>query len=393
MYIPRLLGDTLERALAQFPAVMVTGPRQSGKTTFVQEELSESHHYVSLDDPLNRSLAREDPNTLLDSSPGRPLVLDEIQYAPELLTYLKIRIDQQRRRAGQFVLTGSQQFQLMANVSESLAGRVAVLELLPFSELEPTGRGHDLASRLFVGDYPDPALHPEMLGLWVKSYLQSYLERDVRQLMNVRDLYAFELFVGLLGARHGQELHQAALASEVGVSQPTVKSWVGVLEASYLLTRVPPYFRNYGKRLLKRPRLYFLDSSLVCALTRLPDPRSALAGPLGGFLLEGWVVSEARKVFAARGKRAPLYHWRTRPGMEVDLLIALPSGLLPVEIKLSATPQRRHAGPLRRFRDLAGADAADVGLVVCNVAEATPLSSGVLALPWHAFPGWLADHL
>ena len=327
MYVPRDLAPTLGEALAQFPSVLVTGPRQSGKTTFLLEEFGRGARYLTLDDPLERGFAASDPNGFLDRFPEDRVILDEIQYAPELLPYLKIRIDRDRQRTGKWLLTGSQQFQLMANVSESLAGRIALLELLPFSLLETRGvRSPDLASVLWNGSYPDPVLHPEKRDLWIASYIQTYIERDVRQLLRVQDLRTFETVLALCAARHGQELNVADIARAAGVSQPTVKTWVSLLETAYIVRLLPPYFENFGKRIVKSPKLYFLDSALACSLTRQPGGEAALAGAMGGSLFEGLIVSEAHKVFALRGRRPDLYFWRSHDGLEVDLVLRLPGG-------------------------------------------------------------------
>lgn len=394
MYVPRLLAPSLSEALVQFPSVLVTGPRQSGKTTFLLEEFGRGARYVSLDDPLERSFAVADPNGFLDRFPEERVILDEIQYGPDLLPYLKIRTDRDRHRYGRWLLTGSQQFQLMANVSESLAGRIALLELLPFSLLEimETLRP-DLASLIWNGSYPEPALQPGKRDLWISSYIQTYIERDVRQILKVQDLRTFESVLGLCAARHGQELSLSDVARGVGISVPTVKSWVHLLEAAYILRLLPPYFENYGKRIIKSPKLYFLDSALVCALTRQPGPDAALAGAMGGPLFEGLIVSEAFKVFALLGRRPDLYFWRSQEGLEVDLVLRLPSGLVPIEIKLTATPTLKHAEVLTRFRSLAGGDAAPQGVLVCRTGERISLPGGNLALPWQEFPGWLRKRI
>ncbi len=395
MYLPRALTPTLREALAGFPAVLLTGPRQSGKTTFLREEYGDRYAYVTFDDPLERDFARTDPQGFLDRFAGRPLILDEIQYLPELLPYLKMRIDAPAAAGldprGRWLLTGSQQFELMRNLTESLAGRVAILDLYPFSALERPPA--DLAEALWRGGYPVPALYPERRDLWTRSYIRTYLERDVRQVKNIGDLRAFEQFLGLCAARHGQELQKAALARDCGLSQPTIGSWIGVLEASFVVTLLPPYFRNLGKRLVKSPKLYFIDSALVTTLTRQPDGSAALAGPMGGALLEGWVVTEAVKVFAARGRKPDLFYWRSHDGLEVDLLIQIGTRLHLVEIKLTATPTLRHLDPLDRLKSLLGAGAAPEGLLVCTLEEERPLPGGNRALPWRRFPEWLAGIL
>jgi len=383
MYLPRALRPVLEHALASFPCVLVTGPRQSGKTTFLRQEAGEGFAYLSLDDPLERSFAATDPVGFLDRFHDRRLVLDEIQYAPDLLPYVKMRIDADPQRLGRWLLTGSQQFELMKNVTESLAGRVAILELLPFSRLE-----HDdatLEAAIWLGGYPVPALYPDRRDLWMSGYLRTYLERDLRQLQNVHDLHLFERFLELCAARHGQVFTRAALAREVGISEPTVKAWGDLLQASYVAYLLRPFYRNYGKRVVKTPKLYLLDPGLTCALTRQPSGEAALAGPMGGALLEGWVVAEAVKVFATAGRRADIYYWRSHDGMEVDLIIQVGRRFLPVEVKLTATPTVGHTASLERFKALAGGEATEEGWVVCRVAEPRGLPRGNVALPWHAF--------
>jgi predicted AAA+ superfamily ATPase len=388
MYVERGLKPTLHRALEGFPGVLVTGPRQSGKTTFLRHEAAGAFEYLTFDDPLEREFARTDPEGLLNRFEGRPAILDEIQYVPGLLSYLKMRIDRSPERMGEWLLTGSQQFGLMRDVTESLAGRIAVLELLPFSAREHPPA--TLGTAVWAGGYPIPALHPERRDLWLRSYLRTYVERDVRQVKNITDLKAFEHFLALCAARHGQAFHKAELAREVGISQPTVSAWAGVLEASYVIALLPPYHRNFGKRLVKAPKLYFLDSALACVLTRQPDAGAALAGSMGGPLLEGWVVSETVKAFTMAGRKPDVYHWRSQDGLEVDLIVQAGGKLHPLEVKLSATPTARHMDPLRRFCAMAGGE-AEPGLVVCMVEHRRPLPGGHMALPWHELPQWLAE--
>ena len=391
MYQQRQLAPSLRQALAGFPAVLVTGPRQSGKTTFLKHEAGDQVDYVSFDDPLERDFATVDPAGFLGRFTSRPVILDEIQYVPQLLSHLKIRIDQEPSRCGHWLLTGSQQFGLMRDVSESLAGRVAVLELPPFSHeefLRPT-----LDEVLWNGGYPVVAMHPERRDMWLRSYVATYIERDVRQIRNIPDLRVFNQFLNLAAARHGQEFHAADLSRQLGITQPTVKSWGGVLEASYFAHFLPPWFRNYGKRVVKTPKFYFYDSALVNLLTRQPDPGAALAGPMGGALLEGWVVTEAVKAFMALGRKPDLYFWRSHDGLEVDLLIVINGKLHPVEIKLTATPGAGHVSPINRFIAAAGDEACPQGILVCRTETERALPNGHLALPWQAFPQWLRARL
>ena len=394
MYIPRLLSSTLEKALKLFPAVLVTGPRQAGKTTFLMHECGEKSAYVSFDDPLERSFALSDPNGFLDRFGERSVILDEVQYVPEILPFLKMRIDRDRKKAGKWLLTGSQQFQLMKNVSESLAGRVVILELLPFSLLENNQKGPDwLETVIWNGAYPEPSLSHDKRDLWTRSYIQTYIERDVRQLQNVKDLRTFELFMGLSAATHGQMFNTATLSRQCGVSLPTVKAWAGVLEASYLCLFLSPYFKNYGKRLVKTPKLYFIDPALVCALTRQPDGKSALSGAMGGAIFEGLIVSETLKVFSMKGQRADIFFWRSHDGLEVDLIVQIDKKMVPVEIKLTATPTLKHIEPLNKFKALAGREAAETGVLVCRINKSMALPSNNLAIPWNDFPAWLFSKL
>jgi predicted AAA+ superfamily ATPase len=390
MYVPRLLSAAFRNAATQFPAVLVTGPRQSGKTTFLRREAGATRAYVSFDDPLERAFAADDPNGFLDRFAAGGVILDEIQYVPGLLPYLKLRIDERRREAGRWLLTGSQQFGLMSNISESLAGRVAILDLLPFSLLErPPANERALAATAWSGGYPEPALFPEKRDLWMRSYLQMYVERDIRQLRNITNLRQFEAFIMVCAARHAQELNAAGIARAVGVTQPTARAWLSALEAAHVVRLAPPFHRNLGKRVIKSPKLYFLDSGLLCTLTRQPSAEAALAGAMGGPIFEGLVFSEAVKAFAAAGRAPDLYHWRSHDGLEVDLVIGLAGRLVPIEVKLTGTPVARHGEPLRRFRELAGSDAAEEALLVCRARTPREMPGGILALPWHEFPRWM----
>lgn len=388
MYRSRRIAEALRAARQQLPVVLITGPRQSGKSTLVRHELPDVP-YVTFDDPLEVDFARQDPNGFLDRFDDA-VVLDEIQLVPELMRYLKMRVDTDRR-PGRYVLTGSQQFAMMEQVSESLAGRVAILELLPLSlaERDPIPPLTDL---IWIGGYPEPALHPDRRDLWVRGYVRTYVERDIRQMRQIADLAAFEQLIMLAAANHGQELNVARLARQVGMSQPTVKAWMGLLEAAYLGVAVPPYFRNLGKRLVKARKWYLLDSAPVCELTRQPSAEAALAGAMGGPLFEGMVVVEVLKAMAHAGLRPELYHWRSHDQLEVDLIIRTREGLQPIEIKLTATPTAGHAAPLSRFIELE-ADAAPHGLLVCRVDRERRLPGGHLALPWQALPEWLEGRL
>jgi predicted AAA+ superfamily ATPase len=391
MYQQRQLAPALRQALAGFPSTLLTGPRQSGKTTFLRHEAGEQVDHISFDDPLERDFAAVDPAGFLGRFTDRPVILDEIQYVPALLSHLKMRIDNEPGLCGRWLLTGSQQFGLMRDVSESLAGRVAILELPPFSQAEFARP--DLEDVLWNGGYPIPAMHPDRRDIWLRSYVSTYIERDVRQIRNIPDLGVFNQFLNLAAARHSQEFHPADLSRELGITQPTVKSWGGVLEASYVAHFLPPWFRNYGKRVVKTPKFYFYDAALVNLLTRQPDAASALAGPMGGPLLEGWVVTEAVKAFMSLGRKPDLYFWRSHDGLKVDLLIVIDGKLQPVEIKLTATPGAGHVEPINRFLAVAGDEASKQGILVCRTETERALPNGHIAMPWQSFPDWLRKRL
>jgi len=300
MYVQRKLKKTFHNALRHFPAVLITGPRQSGKTTFLKHE-TRNINYVTFDDPLNRDFALKDANGFLDRFKGKPVILDEIQYVPELLQYIKIRIDRQRS-PGLWIMTGSQQFHLMKNISETLAGRIAILELGPFNLTEGRKGKRHLEDYLWTGLFPEPACYPEKRDLWLNAYIQTYVERDIRQIENIRDFRSFEMFVNLSAAFHSQEFHPATLARTCGVSQTAITSWAKILEASYLAFMLPPFYKNYGKRVIKTSKFYLSDPSLVCFLTRQPSAEAALRGNMGGALFEGLMVSDVWKAFFNHGR-------------------------------------------------------------------------------------------
>ncbi|TXH68440.1 MAG: ATP-binding protein [Thiothrix sp.] len=335
--LARQLSSTLQRLATGFPIVTVTGPRQSGKTTLVRKLFADKP-YISLEDPIEREFAQEDPKGFLARF-QQGAIFDEAQRWPDLFSYLQSMVDNDRQ-AGRFILTGSQQFGLLAGVSQSLAGRAGVTRLLPLAapEIPSVGSGEiSLNSLLLKGGYP--ALHTQAVipQDWFASYVATYLERDVRQVINVQDLTTFQRFLRLCAGRVGQLLNVTALASETGITQATAKAWLSVLESSGLIHLLPPYHRNFGKRLVKTPKLYFIDTGLACWLLGIRDDTVLALHPLRGELFENWAVSEFLKAHYNAGLPADLYFWRDNNGVEADIVFEVGTQLQVVEIKSGQT--------------------------------------------------------
>lgn len=380
MTIPRHLEKRLLNGIRQFPVVTITGPRQSGKTTLARTALP-GYEYVSLENPDDRRMATDDPRGFLGRFAG-PVIIDEAQHVPDLFSYIQGIVDE-AREPGRFVLTGSQNFLLLRRISQSLAGRCDILHLLPFSRAELTGDAllpiEDLAQReprvlggpdarlfdfLFTGGYPrihDRRLEPQV---WLANYYQSYIERDVRDIVNVGDLETFGRFMGLCAGRAGQLLNLSALAADAGISHTTAKRWLSVLEASFIVSFLRPHHRNFSKRLVKSPKLCFIDTGLLCYLLRIRSPQDLALHTSRGAVFESWVVSEAVKNFTHRGLRPDVHFWRDAKGHEIDLLIEAGGGrLVPVEAKSGQTFSSDFVKDLQWWRE-AGGLADTTGVVV-----------------------------
>jgi predicted AAA+ superfamily ATPase len=381
--------------------VVLTGPRQSGKTTLLQHLFGKNYRYISLEAPDIRASAIEDPRSFLETFPS-PVIFDEVQYAPDLLPYIKEKIDGDRNKSGQYMLTGSQNLLLMERVTESLAGRAAILRLLPLSRREAEGRPNaflpweskrltnraskhtyrELWKEFIRGSYPELKTHPGRdVHLWHASYVQTYLERDVRTLRQVGDLTQFQNFLRALAARSAQLLNITDLARDLGIAVNTAKAWLAVLEATYQVTVLRPYFANVGKRLVKTPKVYFTDVGTLCYFAGLKDPEHAASGPMGGAIMETAVLSEIIKTMTHRGIEPQVYFWRTTAGTEVDIVVADGTRLVPIEVKLSATPRPGMASAVKTFQNDFG-DKALAGYVVHPGDLLIPLGSDVTALPF-----------
>ncbi|MEK6543769.1 MAG: ATP-binding protein [Elusimicrobiota bacterium] len=396
--IERHLANKIVAIAKTMPALLVTGPRQSGKTTLVRRTFPK-HRYVSLENPDELDFALNDPRGFLKKYDA-PAILDEVQRAPQILSYLQQMIDEDGR-GGQWILTGSQHFLLMSQASQTLAGRLAIMELLPLSLAEVVGAPvldpedallRDSVARrpaaslneiIFRGFYPrlqDVALDAND---WLSAYVQTYVERDVRNLLKIGDLGAFRRFLRLCAGRSGQILNFSSLANDAGISSPTAHSWIGILEASFIVRLLPPYFRNFNKRLIKAPKLYFLDTGLLCHLLEVRKSQDIAAHPLRGAIFETFVVSGLYKMFANFGRRAPLYFWRDHVGHEIDVVVDLGDGFVPLEIKSAKTVNTEFFKDMQWW--LALRDQPDRSGILCYGGDQSYQKGSFTIHPWWCF--------
>jgi predicted AAA+ superfamily ATPase len=376
-YVPRRIEPTLLAAARRFPAVILTGPRRSGKTTLLRHTFPRASYHL-LEDPDLVGRVRADPRGFLEAV-RTPAILDEIQHTPELLSYVRTLVDARPRRTGRWLLTGSQEAPLMRGVTESLAGRAAVLQLLPLS-VEETPR-----VTLLRGGYPEAVARPSAARLWFSSYVQTYLERDVRAVSAIRDLATFRRFLGLVATRSGQLLNKTDLAAPLGVSVPTITEWVSILAVTGQVALVPPWFESFGKRLVKSPKLYLLDSGLAAFLLGIESEHDLSRSPFLGPLFEAFVASEIVKRQVNGGRRRELYYFRDQQGLEVDFVVPVRGRkLLLLEAKASRTVRPEMAESLARL-SRAVRTRKPQGVLVFRGVEAgsptTALRPGVQALP------------
>lgn len=402
MYRNRTLETFFTTARRQFPVLLLTGARQVGKTTLLSHLGRGERSYVTLDDPLALEIAQNDPALFLQRFEP-PVIIDEIQYAPQLLPHIKMEVDRERA-PDMFWLTGSQQFHMMKGVSESLAGRVAVINLLGFSGAELRGEGldqepflpvfsnkdldnlpsgpslGDLYRLIWRGSFPALAVAPEMdKELFHASYVQTYLQRDIHDLARVGDEMAFLRFLRAAAARTGQMLNMAALARDADVAPNTAKSWLSILQASGIVYLLPPYFTNIRKRLVKTPKLYFLDTGLASYLTGWSSPETLEKGAMAGAILETWIMTELLKSYYHNGRQPPFFYYRDKDKKEIDLLIVRDGIIYPLEFKKSGSPR---PNDVRHFQVLAGLE-KDIGPggLICLTRDPMPLTGTVMAIP------------
>lgn len=383
-YKHRAVEKELIQALGTFPAILVTGSRQVGKTTLLRNLLPD-YEYLSFDLYTDLQGVKEDPRLFLAQHPP-PIILDEIQYAPEILRLIKGEIDENRHRYGQFALTGSQVFPLMKGASESLAGRVAIFELYPFSwtELGINPNVRETLKGMVRGFYPAFTATESLSSFrWFDSFLMTYIERDVRNIRANINIALFQRFVRLLAARAGQLLNLSDIAKELGISQPTAHDWLEILEATYVIHLLKPYPTNISKRYVKSSKIYFVDTGLLCFLLGLHSDEELARSPFLGHIFENMVIMEAVKRFSAASRPHNLYFYRTLKGVEVDLLIETGGKIDAYEIKWSQNPDKSQISSLQILCEEHSIQKMGI---LAPIQEAFPISQNVLAMPWFSLP-------
>lgn len=378
MYIKRDLEEVLLR-YAKFPAVALLGPRQSGKTTLARKVFP-LHKYVSFEDYHERFFATDDPHGFLKKYENEHgVIIDEFQYVPQLLSYLQLDIDEKKRQ-GYFILTGSQNFLMNEKITQSLAGRVGIVDLytLSFKELQNAGMLAQNCDDVIVrGGYPRLFEQNIDTADFYSSYVQTYVERDVRQLQNVGDINTFQRFLGLCAGRVGQILDYQILSNDCGVTLAQVKKWISVLEATYIITLLQPFYKNFNRRLIRSPKIYFLDTGLACSLLKIFSPEVLESHPLRGNLFENMVIADLYKQYANMGRRSPLYFWRDQNGrLEVDCIVDRGIKLIPIEIKSGQTLNANFFDGIKAWIELVGKESLQGFLVYGGDKESHQLKFG-----------------
>ena len=400
MYIKRALEDRILSASNQFRSLIVTGPRQVGKTTILKHLAEEDRKYVTLDDPVEREMAISEPRLFLERHKP-PVIIDEIQYAPNLLPYIKMIVDEHQIK-GSFWLTGSQKFHLMKNVSESLAGRIAVIEMYGLSQSEIEGAQSqpfvcdhtimdkrykvrkpqsltDVYERIFIGSMPEAYLGNFNRKEFYAGYVNTYLERDIKSLTQVADELGFLRFMTACAARTSEMVNYADLAKDIGISAPTAKQWLSILVSSGIVALIQPYFNNALKRAIKSPNMYFMDTGLAVYLTRWDTPETLEASAMSGKFFETYVVSEILKSYYIKETYPPVYYYRDTDGKEIDLILEYNGTVYPIEIKKTGNPGKdtiKNFGVLQNSGKIVGE-----GAVVCMYNKVFPIDRNNWAVP------------
>lgn len=404
MYIPRSITSRLKKLLKSFPVVVVVGARQVGKSTLLQNEFGDRFDYVVFDPVLDLENARQDPELFLDNHQA-PLILDEIQYVPELIPAIKRRVDK-TKKPGQYLITGSQQWEVLKNISESLAGRAVILNLYPFSiseinkqkywlknwlknskqcikKLKATKNAQTLHEQLWRGFFPKAQEFPlDQIPDFYQSYLRTYVERDVRMMAAIDDLQSFSRFTRLLAALSAQEVNYSQLGRDISVTPQTSKRWIEILKAGFQWLEIPPFYGNVIKRLSKKPKGYLTDTGFICNAQAISSPSAVGVNPLFGALFETAVVMDLVKQNSTMPTPAHFYHWRAHSGAEVDLILEKDGIFFPIEIKSTTQPSRQDLRGIRSFREAYPKLNIGPGLVICATNKAFALSKQDYAIGW-----------
>ena len=388
-YIKRDLEKEILAYTGYFAVVAITGARQTGKTTTLSHIFGNDYKYISLDDLATRSRAKADPKLFLDDL-GEKVIIDEIQYAPELLSYIKIKVDEKPHIKGRYILTGSQQFLMMKSFSETLAGRIGILNMFPFSvtELKNTFSGTNSSLKKIFYSYCARGGYPELytnkktpVEVWYKAYIKTYLERDIKILYDIGKLTEFNNFLQIIASRNGQILNMSSLASEMNLSVNTIKSWISILQASNIIYLLYPYYGRVAKRLIKSPKIYFFDIGLACHLNKINSIEQLREHNLFGAMFENFCIVEVLKHFKNIDKEKDMYYFRTGNGLEVDLLIQEGMEYIPVEIKASMSIKTNMAKNIEQLKDSFKKLNTSQGYLLSLSEENFSVSKNVRAVP------------
>ena len=403
MYIKRTITESLKKNLSSFSSVAITGARQTGKSTLLKKMFGDEYNYISFDDLLIRERALNDPSLFMTEIKEKT-ILDEIQYVPNLLSYLKIEIDKHKNQKGKYILTGSQQFSMMKGISETLAGRIALMSLFPmsYSELLQNKKynKHTESTEAFFkyaclnGLYPELCTNKKLENkTWYSSYVQTYLERDIKSIYNIGDLRTFGQFIRILASRCSQLINYSEISKEVGVSVNTIKNWVSILEASQIIYTLNPYYENLGKRIIKSPKVYWLDSGLVCYLSGIYNVEHLQYGIMSGSLFENVVISETIKFLNNNNLYNNIHFLRTSNNQEIDLLIQSGDKIFPFEIKLNKMPKSSMVKSIDSIRELFPKMNIQKGNIICMVDKGFPITNNADVLNLKEYLDFLKKNL